>query len=79
MAQLTPLSKGLLGLLVIGGMASIYGSLIGAVLLTALPQALSTFEGWETVAFGSILMFCMIFLPKGLVPTLAARFGRGAD
>lgn len=66
----------LVTMVVIGGMASIYGSLIGAVLLTALPQALSTFEGWETVAFGSILMLSMIFMPKGLVPTLAARFGR---
>ena len=66
----------LVTMVVIGGMASIYGSLIGAVLLTALPQALSTFEGWETVVFGTILMFCMIFMPKGLVPTLAARFGR---
>lgn len=66
----------LMTMVVIGGMASIYGSLIGAVLLTALPQALSTFEGWETVAFGSILMFCMIFMPKGLVPTLEARFGK---
>jgi branched-chain amino acid transport system permease protein len=56
-------------------MASVFGSLIGAVLLTALPQALATFEGWETVAFGVILIVCMIFMPRGLVPTLAARFG----
>ncbi len=70
----------LVTMVVIGGMASIYGSLIGAVLLTALPQALSTFEGWETVVFGSILIFCMIFMPRGLVPTLAERFGgRGED
>jgi branched-chain amino acid transport system permease protein len=67
----------LVTMVVIGGMASVYGSVVGAVLLTALPQALTAFEGWETVAFGSILMLCMIFLPKGLVPTLAARFGRG--
>ena len=66
----------LVTMVVVGGMASVYGSLVGAVLLTALPQALATFEGWETVAFGSILMLCMIFLPRGLVPTLAARFGR---
>ncbi|MDP2195911.1 MAG: branched-chain amino acid ABC transporter permease [Rhodocyclaceae bacterium] len=66
----------LVTMVVIGGMASIYGSVIGAVLLTALPQALAGFEGWETVVFGSILMFCMIFMPKGLVPTLAAKFGR---
>ena len=67
----------LVTMVVIGGMASVYGSLIGAMLLTALPQLLATFEGWETVAFGGILMLCMIFMPKGLVPTLAAKFGKG--
>jgi branched-chain amino acid transport system permease protein len=67
----------LVTMVVVGGMASVYGSVIGAVLLTALPQALTTFEGWETVAFGVILMLSMIFLPKGLVPTLAAKFGGG--
>jgi branched-chain amino acid transport system permease protein len=67
----------LVTMVVIGGMASVYGSLVGAVLLTALPQALATFEGWETVVFGAILMLSMIFLPRGLVPTLAAKFGKG--
>ncbi len=66
----------LVTMVVIGGMASVYGSVLGAVLLTALPQALTSFEGWETVAFGTILMLCMIFLPKGLVPTLAAKWGK---
>jgi branched-chain amino acid transport system permease protein len=65
----------LVTMVVVGGMASVFGSVVGAVLLTALPQALTTFEGWETVAFGAILMLSMIFLPKGLVPTLAAKFG----
>ena len=68
----------LVTMVVIGGMASVYGSVIGAVLLTALPQALASLEGWETVAFGAILMLCMIFMPRGLVPTLAAKFGKGA-
>ncbi len=67
----------LVTMVVIGGMASVYGSVVGAVLLTALPQALTSFEGWETVAFGTILMLCMIFMPKGLVPTLAAKFSKG--
>ncbi len=66
----------LVTMVVVGGMASVFGSVVGAVLLTALPQALVTFEGWETVAFGAILMLTMIFMPKGLVPTLAARFKR---
>ncbi|MBY0454193.1 MAG: branched-chain amino acid ABC transporter permease [Burkholderiaceae bacterium] len=67
----------LVTMVVVGGMASVFGSIVGAVLLTALPQALATFEGWETVVFGAVLMLCMIFLPKGLVPTLAAKFGKG--
>jgi branched-chain amino acid transport system permease protein len=67
----------LVTMVVVGGMASVFGSLVGAVLLTGLPQALARFEGWETVVFGTILMLTMIFLPRGLVPTLAARFGRG--
>jgi branched-chain amino acid transport system permease protein len=67
----------LVTMVVVGGMASVFGSLVGAVLLTALPQALTSFEGWETVVFGVILMGFMIFLPKGIVPTLAAKFGKG--
>ncbi len=65
----------LVTMVVVGGMASVFGSLVGALLLTALPQALATFEGWETVAFGAILILCMIFMPRGLVPTLAAKWG----
>ncbi|CAL8981988.1 High-affinity branched-chain amino acid transport system permease protein LivH [Rhodoplanes serenus] len=67
----------LLTMVIVGGMASVFGSVVGAVLLTALPQALATIEGWETVAFGVILIVSMIFLPKGLVPTLAAKIGWG--
>lgn len=65
----------LVTMVVVGGVASIYGSVVGAALLTLLPQTLATFEGWETIVFGAILMLFMIFLPRGLVPTLAARFG----
>lgn len=63
-------------MVVVGGMASIFGSVVGAVMLTALPQMLAGFEGWETVVFGAILMIFMIFLPKGIVPTLAAHYSR---
>ncbi|MFT0532936.1 branched-chain amino acid ABC transporter permease [Castellaniella hirudinis] len=63
----------LITMVVVGGMASVFGSVLGAVLLTALPQLLATFEGWEIVIYGAILILCMIFLPRGIVPTLAAR------
>jgi branched-chain amino acid transport system permease protein len=66
----------LVTMVVVGGMASVFGSIVGAALLTVLPQVLSAFEGWEVVVFGLILMATMIFMPKGLVPSLAQRFRR---
>lgn len=68
----------LVTMVVVGGMASVFGSILGAVILTMLPQLLSAFEGWETVVFGVILMLTMIFLPKGLVPTLRLKFTRAS-
>lgn len=69
----------LVTMVVLGGMASVFGSILGAVVLTLLPQLLSAFEGWETVVFGLILMLTMIFLPRGIVPTLRLKFaGRAA-
>lgn len=63
----------LVTMVVVGGMASVFGSIIGAALLTILPQLLQQFEGWEVVVFGVILMATMIFMPKGLVPSIAQR------
>ena len=64
----------LMTMVVVGGMSSVLGSLVGAVLLTLLPQALTALEGGETIAFGLILVVTMIFLPNGLVPTIRERF-----
>lgn len=53
-------------MVVIGGMASIWGSLLGASLLTLLPEWLHTFADYEMMVYGLVLMLVMIFLPKGL-------------
>jgi len=62
----------LVTMVVLGGMASVYGSLVGALIVTALPQLLTVFHDYEMLTFGAILMGTMIFMRKGLVPTLAA-------
>ena len=66
----------LLTMVVVGGMASTYGAVLGAAILTMLPQLLSRFEGFEMMVFGAILMLTMIFLPRGLLPTLLAKWKR---
>jgi branched-chain amino acid transport system permease protein len=52
-------------------MASTFGAVIGAAILTTLPQVLTVFKEYEMVAFGAVMMGTMIFVPKGLVPSLA--------
>lgn len=56
----------LVAMVVIGGMASIWGSLLGAALLTLLPEFLHVFSDYEMIVYGLILMLVMIFFPDGL-------------
>lgn len=62
----------LITMVVLGGMGSTFGVILGAVVLKLLPQLLANFQELETVMFGLILMLTMIFMPKGLLPTLTA-------
>jgi branched-chain amino acid transport system permease protein len=66
----------LVTMVVFGGMASTFGAVVGAAVLTTLPQALTVFKEFEMVVFGAVMMLTMIFMPRGLVPTIAARAAR---
>jgi branched-chain amino acid transport system permease protein len=63
-------------MVVLGGMASTFGAVVGAALLTVLPQAVADFQDYKHLVFGAVLVATMIFLPRGLVPSLAELFGR---
>ena len=58
-------------MVVLGGLASTYGAVFGALVLTLLPQVLVVFEDYEVLILGAILMSIMIFLPQGLFVGLA--------
>jgi branched-chain amino acid transport system permease protein len=62
----------LVTMVVLGGMASTYGAILGAVILTFLPELLVVFEDYEVIIFGAILMLIMIFMPQGIVGGLRA-------
>lgn len=61
----------LVAMVVLGGMGSVAGSLVGAALLVVLPQTLTLLHDYEHIALGLIVMAVMIFLRAGIVPTLA--------
>jgi branched-chain amino acid transport system permease protein len=56
----------LIVMVVLGGMTSVPGSILGAFFLTMLPEFLRAFENVEILLFGAILVACMMFLPDGL-------------
>ncbi|HWV51103.1 branched-chain amino acid ABC transporter permease [Pseudorhodoplanes sp.] len=64
---------------VLGGLGSIFGSIVGAALLTILPQMLTVFHDYEHIALGAIMIVCMIFLRAGIVPSIATFFRRSAS
>jgi branched-chain amino acid transport system permease protein len=64
----------LVAMVVLGGMGSIFGSLVGAAVLVVLPQMLTVFHEYEQALLGLIVMVFMIFLRKGIVPSLAGVF-----
>ena len=68
----------LVTMVVFGGMASIFGAVVGAAILTVLPQVLTLLKDYEMVVFGALMMLTMIFLPRGVVPTLAGYWHRWA-
>lgn len=60
----------LVTMVVLGGLASTYGAILGALILTFLPELLVVFEDYEVMVFGGILMVMMIFMPQGLFVVL---------
>ena len=76
--HITPVASGVLrsidfvAMAVLGGLGSIFGSLLGAAVLVLLPQALAAFHEFEPIMLGAILIILMIFLRRGIVPSLQA-------
>jgi branched-chain amino acid transport system permease protein len=58
-------------MVVVGGLTSVPGAVVGAALLVLLPQALTVFHDYEHALLGLLIMLFMIFLRQGILPGLA--------
>src|SRR3569833_2504374 len=63
-------------MVVFGGMASVFGAVVGAAVLTILPQFLFVLKDYEMMVFGAVLVGTMSFFPQGIVPTLGRWWAR---
>ncbi|MBI5664346.1 MAG: branched-chain amino acid ABC transporter permease [Nitrospirae bacterium] len=56
----------ILSIVVLGGMGSIMGVIIGAFVLVLLPEYLRAFSEYRMLLFGAILVVMMVFRPQGI-------------
>ncbi len=54
-------------IVIFGGIGSVSGSVLGTLILTALPELLRAFALWRLVAYGAAVIFIMISRPEGLM------------
>ena len=64
---------------VLGGAGSVLGAILGAAILTTLPQVLTVFQEYEQLMLGLVMMLVMIFMREGLLPSIARRIRGRAE
>src|SRR5262252_8222679 len=61
-------------IVMVGGLASLAGSVIGAIVLTTTPELFRSFPGVQELVLSLLIIGVLLFLPRGLVSLLAQRW-----
>ena len=69
----------ILSIVVLGGMGSIVGVIIGALVLILLPEYLRALSEYRMVAFAAILVMMMVFRPQGLIANVRRTYKYSRD
>lgn len=56
-------------IIIVGGMGSLPGVAVGALVLVGVPQLLREFEAYQFLLYGALLIFMMVHRPEGLIPS----------
>ncbi|MBV8095800.1 MAG: branched-chain amino acid ABC transporter ATP-binding protein/permease [Acetobacteraceae bacterium] len=63
-------SVSLLAAVLIGGSGTLYGPLVGSVILNLIPTVFASLYKYHLYIFGGIILVTIVFLPKGIVGSL---------
>ena len=64
----------ILCIVVLGGMGSIVGVVIAALVLLLLPEYMRAFSDYRMLVFGAVLVVMMVFRPQGLVSNIRRTY-----
>lgn len=64
----------ILSIVVLGGMGSIVGVIIGALVLILMPEYLRALSEYRMLAFGAILVCMMVFRPQGIIASVRRTY-----
>ncbi|MEE4353628.1 MAG: hypothetical protein V2J25_12230 [Desulfatiglans sp.] len=64
----------ILSIVVLGGMGSVLGVIIGALLLILLPEYLRAFSDYRMLLFGAIMVIMMVFRPQGIITNIRRTY-----
>jgi branched-chain amino acid transport system permease protein len=62
-----------LAIIILGGMGSIPGVIVGALVLIGLPELLREFVEYRLLVYGAVLVGMMLLRPEGLIPNIGRR------
>lgn len=66
-------SINVLAVIIVGGMGSIPGIIVGAIVLIGLPELLREFNEYRQLIYGALLVWMMLQRPEGLIPSAVRR------
>ena len=69
----------ILSIVVLGGMGSIIGVILGALILILMPEYLRALSEYRMLAFGGILVAMMVFRPQGLISNIRRTYKIDTD
>jgi branched-chain amino acid transport system permease protein len=67
------LSVDFVTMIIVGGLGSVPGSILGAAVVTVLHDSLAGFQNYRPLIFGAVMVLVMLFMPGGLAAALPRR------
>jgi branched-chain amino acid transport system permease protein len=64
--------------ILVGGLGTLSGPIVGALILTWAVQSLQFLQDYRLIIYGPLLILIVMFMPKGLMGTIASRRARKA-